>query len=502
MAVRTALGAGRRTLMAQLATETFFQTAAGAAIGLPLAWIGTQALPSVMPAGLLPADADISLSPRLAAFVMGLAIAAGSLVSLTPALQLVRTAPAEVLTAESGRSSGSRSTRRVHQLIVAFQVAVAVVVAGSATMLTVTTLRLLEVEKGFDASNVLNARFTLPLTKYDGTTSLEFFDTLLQRARALPSVVDATLSNQPPPGVFSRSTFAIAGRPAEGSRLPTMFYSSVGSNYLTTMDGRLVRGRWLNDAAPVSAPREVVINETLARRYFTDADPLGARVQVQGPANDGAWADVVGVVADVRNAGLVGQTQPEMFVSIRQIPDRRRTQAYLLVRARGNAMTVLPEIQSVVKSIDPGQPMYAISTTEAAFEAGLSTRRAAAWMLMAFSVLALALAGLGIYGVLSHAVSERTREIGLRLALGADGRSVLVLMVMQALRPVAAGLLAGMGLVIGGQQLLGSWLYGTIIEAAPLVVVSAVVLMVSLAASAWPILRAARLSPMVALMRR
>jgi putative ABC transport system permease protein len=191
-----------------------------------------------------------------------------------------------------------------------------------------------------------------------------------------------------------------------------------------------------------------------------------------------------------------------MFVSIRQIPDRRRTQAYLLVRARGNAMTVLPEIQSVVKSIDPGQPMYAISTTEAAFEAGLSTRRAAAWMLMAFSVLALALAGLGIYGVLSHAVSERTREIGLRLALGADGRSVLVLMVMQALRPVAAGLLAGMGLVIGGQQLLGSWLYGTIIEAAPLVVVSAVVLMVSLAASAWPILRAARLSPMVALMRR
>jgi putative ABC transport system permease protein len=502
MAVRTALGATRRTLMAQLATETLLQTVAGACLGLFLAWMATQSLPTLMPAGLLPADADISLSPRLVMFVLGLALIAAIVVSLAPTIQLVRTAPADVLTAESGRGSGSRSTRRLHQWIVAFQVATAVVVAGSATMLTMATLRLLQVEKGFDSANVLTARFTLPLTKYDGTTSLAFFDTLLERARALPSVVDATLSNQPPPGVFSRSTFAVAGRAAEGNgRLPSMFYSTVGSHYLETLDARLVRGRWLNDTTPVTGPREVVINETLARRYFAGEDPVGKSVQVQGPASDGTWADIVGVVADVRNAGLVGQVQPEMFVSVRQIPDRRRTQVYLAVRTRGEAMTVLPEIRSIVKSIDPGQPMYAIGTIDDAYVSGVATRRVAAWLLTVFSVLAMGLAGLGIYGVLSHAVTSRTREIGLRLALGADGRSVMRLMLGQAFRPVGVGLVAGIAVVLGAQQFLASWLYGTTPEAGPLVLVSALVLVVSLAAAAWPILRASRLSPMVALTR-
>jgi putative ABC transport system permease protein len=502
MAVRTALGAGRKALIAQLGTETFMQTAAGAALGLVLAWLGTQALPAMLPAGLIPVDADISLSPRLLLFVSGLAILAALVVTIAPTLQLARTAPTEVLSAEGGRTSGSRSTRRLHQAIVALQVTVAVVVAGSATMLTVATLRLLDVDKGFDSSSVLQARFTLPLTKYDGTSSLAFFDTLIDRTKALPAVVDATVSNQPPPGVFSRGTFAIAGNTAEGGRLPSMFYSSVGSNYLATMDGRLVRGRWLNDTTPMSAPREVVINETLARRYFPDSDPIGARVQVQGVLNDGAWADIVGVVADVRNAGLVGQTQPEMFASIRQIPDRRRTQAYFVVRARGDAMALLPEVRAIVKSIDPGQPMYAVGTIDDAYASGLSTRRVAAWILTAFSVLALGLAALGIYGVLSHTVNTRTREIGLRFALGANGRSVLRIMLWQALRPVLAGLIAGIAVVLGGQRFLAGWLYGTTPEAAPLAIVAIVVLAVSLAASAWPIVRATRLSPMVALTRR
>lgn len=177
-----------------------------------------------------------------------------------------------------------------------------------------------------------------------------------------------------------------------------------------------------------------------------------------------------------QSAGLVAQTQPEMFASIGQIPDRRRTQTYFIARARGDAMAVLPEIRSIVKSLDPGQPMYAIGTIDEAFADGLSTRRVAAGMLASFSVLALGLAALGIYGVLSHAVTARTREIGLRFALGADGGSVLRLMLCQALRPVAVGLSAGVALVIGGQRFL--------------------------AASAWRIIRATRLSPLVALTRR
>lgn len=503
MAVRSALGASRRTLVAQLVTETMLQTAAGAALGLGLAWLATRALPALLPAGIIPVDADISLSLRLVAFVLGLAVLAAAVVSLAPTLQLVRTTPAEALGADGGRSTGSRATRRLHHVVVAFQVAAAVIVAGSATMLTATTLRLLQVDKGFDASNLFSARFTLPLTKYDGTTSLAFFDELLERARALPSVHNATLSNQPPPGVFSRGTFAVDGQVADsGGRLPSMFYSTVGSQYRETMDVTLVQGRWLHETAPVTAPREVVINETLAARYFADADPLGRRVQVQAPAGDGGWAEIVGVVADVRNAGLVGQTQPEMFASVRQIPDRRRTQVYFVARTRADAMSVLPEIQAIVKTIDPGQPMYAIGTLEDAYANGLTTRRTAAGLLTVFSALALGLASLGIFGVLSHAVNARTREIGLRVALGADRPAVMRLMLAQALRPVVLGLLVGVTTVVAGQQLLATWLYGTTPEPVALALVSLVVLVISLAASAWPIRRASRLNPVTALQRR
>jgi putative ABC transport system permease protein len=503
MAVRTALGAGRRTLVAQLGAETFIQTILGIGVGLLLAWLGLRALPSLLPAGLLPTDAAIGLSPRLIGFMAIIALVAAFIVSLAPTLQLIRTAPAEILTAESGRSGGSRATRRLHGFVVAFQVAVAVIVAGGATMLTVKTIRFLDVDRGFDTSNLLSARFTLPLTKYDGTTSLAFFDTLLERTRALPTVVDATLSNQPPPGVFSRASFAIDGAtPDAENRLPTAFYSTVGSNYLATLDGRLVRGRWLNEQAPMSAPREVVINQTLATRYFADADPIGRRVQVMGAPSDGAWADVVGVVADVRNAGLVSPTQPEMFASVRQIPDRRRTQVYVVIRTRSEATAVLPDFQAIVKGIDPGQPMYAIGTLAGAYENGLATRRAAAGMLMVFSVLAVGLAGLGLFGVLSHAVNVRTREIGLRVALGAGRATVMRLLLWQALRPVLMGLTVGVGVSVGAQQALAGWLYGATPEALPLASVAAVVFLVSLAASAWPIHRASTLSPLVALTRR
>ncbi len=502
MAIRTALGAGRRTLVAQLSLETALQTTAGLVLGVFLGWLGIEALPSLLPPGLLPADADIRLSARLLGYMTVLAVLAGVIVSLAPTVQLTRTAPADVLTAEGGRGGASRSTRRLHQAVVAFQVATAVIVAGSATMLTVKTLRLLQVERGFDDANLLTARFTLPLTKYDGTTALQFFDTLLERTRALPAVSGATLSNQPPPGVFSRSQFEIVGSAqAADGRTPSMFYSTVGSDYPATMDVRLLAGRWLNDAAEASAPREVVINQTLAQRYFPGEDPVGRRIRVLGAANDGMPADIVGVVADVRNAGLVGQVQPEMFASVRQIPDRRRTQVYLVVRTRGEATAILPDVRAIVRSIDPGQPMYAIGTVAEQYAAGVGTRRAAAGVLMVFSALALGLAALGIFGVLSHAVNARTREIGLRVALGADRASVTRLMLGQALRPVAAGLIAGVAVVFGAQQALAAWLYGTTPEALPLAGVAGVVLAVSLAASAWPIRRAARLSPLVALTR-
>jgi len=501
MAVRAALGADRRILVTQLATEALLQTAAGAIIGILLAWLGIRALPALLPSGFIPADAAIGLSPQLLLFVLAIAGLAALLVSLAPAWQLARIPPIEVLNADAGRSAGGRSTRRLHSFVVAFEVAAAVVITGSATLLALHTGRLLQVDRGFESANTLIARFTLPLTKYDGITSLAFFDTILERVKALPDVLDATLSNQPPPGVFSRTQFAREGRPVSGTaQLPSTFYTNVGPRYTETLGVTLLRGRWLNDAAPVSAPREVVINETLAARYFNGEDPIGQRVRVMGPANDGTPADIVGLVADVRNAGLAASIQPEMFVSVRQIPDRRRTQLYLVVRGKaGDVMATLPDIRAIVKSVDAGQPMYAISTLDAQFEGGVATRRTATWLLGIFSALTLGLSGLGLFGVLWHGVSERQREIGLRFALGADGPAVMRLMLWQAMRPVFLGLTAGLVGLVAGRQVLSGWLYGITPQAAPLVMVAAVVLLVSVVASAWPVIRASRLSPLEAL---
>jgi putative ABC transport system permease protein len=352
MAVRAALGAGRHALLSQLASEALLQAALGALAGVLFAWLSISALPAVLPGGIIPTDAAIGLSPRLILFVLAIAAMAALLVGLAPAWQLVRTSPVEVLNADAGRSTGGRATRRLHQFIVAFEVAAAVAVTGSAALLTVNTWQLLDVDRGFNSSEIVAARFTLPLTKYDGTSSLAFFDSLLERVRAIPAVENATLSNQPPPGVFSRSQFSVAGRtPDTSGRLPTTFYTTVGSHFPDTLGLRLLKGRWLDAEAAVTAPREVVINQTLASRYFGGEDPIGQRVTVIGPANDGTPADVVGVVADVRNAGLASEPQPEMFASVRQIPDRRRTQLYLVVRGRQDALA-LPRAPGL-RSADP-----------------------------------------------------------------------------------------------------------------------------------------------------
>jgi putative ABC transport system permease protein len=497
MAVRTALGAGRGRLAVQVLLEMLLLAAVGAAAGLLLADLGLR----MVLAGLgdvLPPGVTLALSGRLVGFVALLSVLTGLVVSLAPVLQFSRVEPASILTAESGRTSGSRRTRRLQRTIVAVEVAIALVVTGSALLLAGAISRVLAVDPGFPHDNVLVMRITLPLPKYEGARAMAFFDALVERVRDLPAVAEVSLSNQPPPGLFSRAQFAIDGQPA-ADRLPSAFFTTAGPGYAETLGLQLARGRWFDDRAGRDGVREVVINESAAQRFFPGEDPLGRRLLITPPHSDNRPTEIVGVVRAIRNRGLVLEPGPEIIGSVRQIPDRRQSQLYVVVRGQSGTATLLDGVRGVIAGIDPEQPVYGVSTLSAQYEAGIAGRRATATLLSIFAAFALGLACLGIYGVMSQTVSSRTREIGIRAALGAERGALRRMVIGDAMRPVAGGLLLGTAALVAGQKTLASWIYGVTLEAAPLVATCLVLVCIGLVASVIPALRASRIRPTEAL---
>jgi hypothetical protein len=335
-------------------------------------------------------------------------------------------------------------------------------------------------------------RLTLPLPKYDGDRSLLFFDALVERASALPDVAAVSLSNQPPPGVFSRAQFRIEGRPP-ASPLPSAFFTTAGSRYRETLALTLVRGRWFDERAERAGVREVVVNEAAVARFFADEDPLGRRIVVSPPHWDTRPAEIVGIVRSVRNRGLV----PEP--AVRQIPARRQSQLYLVARGRTGTDGILDGVRSIVRELDPEQPVYAVSTLARQLQQGVLQRRAAAVLLAGFAALALVLASVGVYGVVSRAVLSRTREIGVRAALGAGRGALRRMIVADAVRPVVAGVLLGAALLYGGSRLVAAWVFGVRPELGPVLGAALVILAAGALASVAPAVRAGRIDPIEAL---
>jgi hypothetical protein len=343
-------------------------------------------------------------------------------------------------------------------------------------------------------------RITLPPQRYDGDARIRFFESLLERVRALPETAAAAVAMQYPPNAFTTSQFAIEGRDASGA-LPSAFHTVASSDLLQTLQVPLAAGRWLKDDAPIAAPLEVVINQVAADRYFPDG-AIGRRIRIAGPGGDPRWAAIVGVTAAVRNRGPAAEPQPEIFTSLRQAPERRRSQLYLLVRSRqpdAAAGGIAAAVRTIVRGMDPDQPVYGVSPVERNFAAALGSRRAAAQLLVAFADVALGLAALGIYGVLSYTVSLRTREIGLRMALGAGRRGLTRLVVSQAFVPVAIGLAAGCAAFLAFERSISAFLYGVSGGAGAVGAVAALTAVVAAGATFLPARRATRVDPLVAL---
>ncbi len=500
IAVRAALGAGRARIVRQLLSESLLMAVLGGAVGLALAWVGLQWLVANTPAPLLPTTRPIGLNLRALYYTGFVSVLAGVLFGIVPALQSARFDLHGTLT-ESGRSTGGRSRRRLHGVFVAVEVALALMLLTGAGMFIHSFARLQRVDPGMDVDNVLTMRLTLPWEKFEGEAIANFFVDLADRVENIPGVRSAASGSQFAPIGFIRQRFAIDGQAvADESELPNALLTIATADYFETLGIPLRTGRFFDSGDLPGTQTVTVINQTLATRTFGDEPAVGKRIKLGAPDDEERpWLTVVGVVGDTKNNGLAAPVQPELFVGLRQV-NGVFNQLYLLVRTEAEPRALLPQIRQAVADLDPEQPIYGIRTVDEAFAQGFAMEGFALRMLTAFSVLALVLAAVGISGVVAFAVSERSREIGVRMALGAVGSEVRRLVVRQALLPVAIGAVIGLGLSMALGQALSSILFEVGMGDPTTMLGVAIVLgLVAAAAGYLPARRASRIDPVAAL---
>jgi len=499
--VRLALGAGRARLVRQLLTESVLLAITGGAAGVLVAAWGLSAFRAVAPASFaaLPGIAAVSIDLRVLGVALAVSAVTGLVFGAVPAL----TASDQKLTSalqEEGRggSAGARSARVRAALVVA-ELALSLVLLVGAALLLVSFKRVLDVSPGFESQNIVLA----PVDRQSGTNAdvVTFYQSLLERVRALP-LVDAAAVASPLPfvGVDGRTGFRIEGRTTQ-SPIPVRARPRlISPGYFATLGIPLLRGRTFTDRDVKGLPDVVIINAAAARRYWPDDNPIGRRIDVTF-ADPPRWYEIVGIVGDVKHAGLEQDTDPEAYMPHAQAPysgqARRLT---LVVRTRTPLATMAPMLKNAVVEIDRNQPVGAIRTMEDLIAASVAPRRLNLWLVGAFAIVALVLTAAGLYGVMSYLVAQRTREVGVRMALGASPASVLVLMLRQAGAMMVLGIGIGLAGALALTSTLSSLLFGvTSKDPAIYAGVSLLLALVALLAIAVPSSRATRVDPLAAL---
>lgn len=490
--IRTALGAGRSQIVRQLFTESALLAAVGGAIGLLLAWWGVAALVAVAPAAA-PRLQDV----RIDAIVVGFTAAVAVLTALTSGL-----APA-VATARSHLAAGLReggreatASGRLRAIIVSAEIGVALVLIVGAALLIRTLIALQHVEMGFNADHVLTASVAPPRTQYRDPAALrQLYGRLLERASAIPGVRSAALTNMLPlsGGDFNLS-FAIEGRPLDATpgAEPVAGARIVSPSYVSTMGLRLLQGRDLSALDTESAPGAALINETMARRYWPNGSALGAKILLPD-----LELTVVGVVGDVHHRGPGATPGAEMYIPYEQFIAR---QVVVTLRTAGDPARSASALRAVMREIDPALPLANVKTMDQLLAQSVAQPRFLAALLTAFAGLAALLALIGVYGLLSFAVSRRARELGVRMALGAGRSRIVTLVLGQSATLIGVGLIAGVALSVSLTRVLRTLLFG-VQPGDPITVtaMAAGIALAALVASLPPALRASRIDPVIAL---
>ena len=506
LSIRRAVGASRVRIVQQLMTESLVIALIGGAAGLVVAACALAVVRSVLPAQFagLPGISAVGLDARAVAATLGFSMITGLVFGIGPALASSESRVATALSEETRGATGSVRTQRWRTTLVIVELALSIVLLAGAALLLVSFSRLINVPLGFQPSQLTVSSITLPSARYgEHASAVAFFDALFERLGAVPGVrhVAATTS-LPLDSPDSRLDLVIEDRVARTGEGPVRANARlVSTDYFATLGIPLMRGRLFTGHDNESSAKVAVINAAAARRYWPDDDPIGRRISLGA---DDDWREIVGIVGDTPDEGLDADADPAAYLPQHQVFENlgsgfERTMA-VVIRSTNDAATNASLVRSAVSSVDPQLPVGIVRTMEDVIGGSMAPRRLNVVLVSAFALVALVLTAAGLYGVMSYIVAQRTREIGMRMALGASGRQVLGMMLGQALRVMTAGIGIGVAGALALTRSMSSLLFG-VNAGDPLIYAAVSVLLgaVGLAAVAIPASRAMRIDPLAAL---
>ena len=503
MALRSALGASRWSLVRMLLVESAILAGVSGALGLLLANYGIDALVAINPSAL-PTPEKITIDGYVIAFTFLISLLTVAFFGLAPALQITKTDLTQALRENSRSATGARRLKLMRSTLVVGEICMSLVLLASAGLLLESLWRLLSVSPGFRAEHVVTCRIDLPLTKYsEEKAQADFFRSLLKEAHAIPGVDTASLiTSLPFSGSRGTSSFSIDGRPSEQGNETSADRHQVAPGYFAAMGIALLAGRDFTDHDDMEHPAVVIINEAAAKRFWPNENPLGKHITIGMGQEVKLYGkpvsrEIVGVIGNVKHEQLKDDFQPEMYIPAWHVPTQSMT---LIVRGNAPPATLINSMRQAVQAIDRDQPIRRAQTLQAAIDKTVAPLRFVAALIALFAGLALALAIIGIYGVMSYIVAQRTQEIGIRMALGARHRDVLKLVMGHGVILTLAGIGLGLACALALTRVMASLLFEVKpTDATTFAIVAISQAIIAMVACYVPARRATKVDPLVAL---
>jgi putative ABC transport system permease protein len=500
IAIRNAMGASRARIIRQMLIESAVLGLLGGGLGLLIASWGTKLLFKLIPSGILPTGVEITMNVQVLLFTLAVSLVTAFIFGLWPAIQGSRTQTREALQLASQRTTAALGARRAQNVLVVAEVALSLILLVMAGLMIRSFAKLTNIDPGMSTANVLSMRMNRsPAKSGDGAKNAIFFQQVIDRVKTLPGIEAAAVTSHPPFTNTEELPITIENVANAGMQTQSIDTRTVSADYFNTLQIPLLGGQFFSvEDGPQAAP-VVIVNQAMVNRYWSNQDPLGKKIKFGNADSKSPWFAVKGVVKDSAQLELDREIRPEVYFPLGQMAWRYR-RMNLAVRTSGDPKSTVGAIQAAIREVDKDQPVYQIQTIDELIGDTVGTRRFALTILILFAVLALVLAVSGIYGVISYSVTQRTQEIGIRMALGARAPDVLRLVLVQFMRLTVVGVLIGLVAAYALTRLMTSLLFGvSATDITTFVLVPISLSIVALVACLIPARRATRVDPLVAL---